>query len=319
MDKDLEVYVPKFLELSSGVRACLEANWAPSTRRMYKSLWRGFEGWCAVMHVESLPADPTTVAEYIYDISRQGRKAATLNSIRAAIRFAHKAAELPDPTEATIVTQLLHSIRSEIGTAPVQKSATLPTDIRAMVNTLPADTLIGKRDRAVILLGFFTASRRSELVALTVDDLAEADNGLKITIRKSKTDQEGEGLVKGVTRQDNPPYCPVRAVMTWIDAAGITAGPIFRSVAKGGRVSMCALSAESVANIVKAAAVRAELDPTRYAGHSLRSGLVTTAAREGASIKEIMAQTGHKDTNTVIRYIQRARVIEDSVTRLIKL
>lgn len=107
--------------------------------------------------------------------------------------------------------------------------------------------------------------------------------------------------------------------MTWIDAAGITAGPIFRSVAKGGRVSMCALSAESVANIVKAAAVRAELDPTRYAGHSLRSGLVTTAAREGASIKEIMAQTGHKDTNTVIRYIQRARVIEDSVTRLIKL
>lgn len=116
-----------------------------------------------------------------------------------------------------------------------------------------------------------------------------------------------------------PPYCAVRAVRVWTEAAGIVDGPVFRSVAKGVRVSSRALAGEGVANIVKAAAVRAGLDPTKYAGHSLRSGLVTTAAREGATMAAIMAQTGHTNTDTVVRYIRRARLFEDSVTRLIEL
>ncbi|MHB1456480.1 MAG: tyrosine-type recombinase/integrase, partial [Armatimonadota bacterium] len=128
-----------------------------------------------------------------------------------------------------------------------------------------------------------------------------------------------QGLTKAVTRQSWPPYCAVRAVRIWMESAGITSGPIFRSVAKGGRVSANALAGEGVANIVKAAALRAGLDPARYAGHSLRSGLVTTAARKGASMAQIMSQTGHHNVETVIKYIRKARLFEDTVTKMINL
>ena len=188
-----------------------------------------------------------------------------------------------------------------------------------MIDNLPQDTLIRKRDRAVILLGFFTASRRSELVALTTDDISESREGLTVFVRRSKTDQEGAGRTKAVTRQERKEYCAVRAVRDWREAAGIEEGPIFRSIGKGGRVSAKALSSAAVAEIVKAAALRAGLDPVKYAGHSLRSGLVSAAAKEGATLQAIMAQTLHRDVNTVIGYIQAARLFEDTVTKLIKL
>ncbi|MHB1457967.1 MAG: hypothetical protein ACYC0V_13745, partial [Armatimonadota bacterium] len=233
MSDGMEIYEPQLPEVTTGVSEYLKCSIAESTRRVYNALWRGFETWCKYYSYRSLPAGSEVVAAYFAHIAREGRKAATVNSVRAAIRLAHQSAGYPDPTDTIVCKQTLKGIRRVHGTASVQKAATLPPDIRAMVDTLPQETLIGKRDRAVILLGFFTASRRSELVSLTTDDIIETEEGLQVTIRKSKTDQEAQGLTKAVTRQSWPPYCAVRAVRIWMESAGITSGPIFRSVAKG--------------------------------------------------------------------------------------
>jgi integrase len=188
-----------------------------------------------------------------------------------------------------------------------------------MLGKMKLSTIKGKRDKALLLLGFFTASRRSELSELQAEDLQETIEGLTVTIRRSKTDQEGRGLVKAVTRQDNPDFCPVRALQDYTTAAGITTGPVFREVTKGGQVGETALTGRSIARLVKDAAGKAKLNKATYSGHSLRAGLVTTAAKEGASMAEIMAQTGHKSTDTVARYIRKARLFDDAVTRRIKL
>ena len=206
-----------------------------------------------------------------------------------------------------------------MGTAPVQKAPAMPADLRAMLSRLDLSTVRGKRDKAVILLGFFTASRRSELAALQVADLVETLEGLTVTIRRSKTDQEGAGMAKAITRQDNPDFCPVRAIAEYLKTAGITNGPVFREMKKGKKVMETALTGHSIARLVKGAAHGAKLDATKYSGHSLRAGLVTTAAKEGASMSEIMQQTGHKSTDTVTRYMRKARLFDDTVTRRIKL
>ena len=319
MSEELEVYTSEFPEIVLGVDEYIEASLAPSTRRMYTSLWKGFDSWCDYMHYRSMPASSEVVSAYFGHLAKSGKKAATINSVRAAIRLAQQAAGYPDPTDTAYCRQVLKGIRRTIGTEQVQKAATLPPDIIAMIDNLPQDTLIGKRDRAVILLGFFTASRRSELVALTAEDVIESLEGLTVFVRRSKTDQEGAGRTKAVTRQERKEYCAVRAVRDWREAAGIDEGPIFRSIGKGGRVSPKALSASAVAIIIKQAALMADLDPVKYAGHSLRSGLVTTAAKEGATLPAIMRQTGHQNVETVLRYMQSARLFEDTVTKLIKL
>ena len=195
----------------------------------------------------------------------------------------------------------------------------MPADLRAMLSRLDLSTIKGKRDRAMILLGFFTAARRSELATLQFADLAETVEGLTVTIRRSKTDQEGAGLVKAITQQDNPGFCPVRTLSEYMKAADITGGPVFGEIKKGGRIMDTALTGHSIARLVKDAAKAAKLDPAKYSGHSLRAGLVTTAAKEGASMAEIMQQTGHKSTDTVTRYIRKARLFDDTVTRRIKL
>jgi site-specific recombinase XerD len=182
-----------------------------------------------------------------------------------------------------------------------------------MLQTVSADTLQGKRDRALLLVGFATGSRRSELVGLAMEDLEETPEGLLLTIRKSKTDQEGKGIVKGIVRGEHADTCPVSALLAWAKAAGITTGPLFRNIAKGGKVGG-QLSAQSVALVVKAAAKAARLDAKKYAGHSLRAGLVTQAAKNGASVGDIMRTTGHRSTETVNRYIRKANIFEDNVS-----
>ncbi|MHB1000026.1 MAG: tyrosine-type recombinase/integrase [Armatimonadota bacterium] len=319
MNDSLDIYVNHIPETAGDITEYLDASISDNTRRAYRTLWRQFDSWCDYQRFEALPASPETVVSYLIYIAKEGRKASTVNSTRAAIRLAHQSAGFPDPTDTPIVKQTLKGIRRKHGTAPVQKSAVLPPDIRAMVDTLDTTTLIGKRDRAIILLGFFTASRRSELKALTTDDIHETVEGLEIIIRKSKTDQEGQGFRKAVTRQDNPPFCPVRALSDYLQSAGIASGPVFRSIGKGGKVSKSALTGHSIACIVKDTAAKAGLNPDKYSGHSLRAGLVTTAAKEGASMIEIMAQTGHRSTDTVAKYIRKARLFEDTVTKRIKL
>jgi integrase len=180
-----------------------------------------------------------------------------------------------------------------------------------MVASLP-DSLIGRRDACLLLLGFAMAARRSELVALTVEDLTATADGLVVTIRRSKTDQEGQGRQTGVPYGSNQMTCPIRATQTWLEASGIETGPLFRSVDRHGRLGNSALSDKAVALIVKRAAERAGLNPNRFAGHSLRSGMATSAARGGATEAQIMEQTGHRSLTVLRRYIRRGTLFDEN-------
>ena len=205
----------------------------------------------------------------------------------------------------------MKGIRRTIGTAPGQKAATLTDDIRAMVDTTDVGT-IGIRDRALILLGFAGAFRRSELVGLDVDDCVFSKDGLTVTLRRSKVDQEGVGRKIGIPYGSNPETCPVRTLQAWMEHAGISAGPLFRSLNRHGQVQPGRLSGIDVARVVKKLAQRAGLDAAKYAGHSLRAGHATSAAIAGASERSIMNQTGHRSVQMVRRYIRDGSLFREN-------
>jgi integrase len=187
-----------------------------------------------------------------------------------------------------------------------------------MVAMLP-DKLIGVRDRALLLVGFAGAFRRSELVSLDVGDVEIRREGLLVTLRRSKTDQEAAGREVAIPYGSNPDTCPVRALEAWLEASGIADGPLWRAVDKGGRLQPGRLSDKAVALVVKKRAEAAGLDPDLYAGHSLRAGLATAAAAAGASERSIMEQTGHKSVQTVRRYIRRGTQFRDNAAGMVGL
>jgi integrase len=210
-----------------------------------------------------------------------------------------------------MVRNTIKGIRRTMGTAAVQKAAALTDDIRAMVSMTDAG-LIGVRDRAMILLGFAGAFRRSELVGLNIEDCEFGKDGLTITLRRSKTDQDGVGRKIGIPYGSNPETCPVRTVQAWMDESGIAVGPLFRSITRYGKLRPGRLSGIAVARVVKKLAERAGLDAARYAGHSLRAGHATTAAIGGASERSIMKQTGHRSVQMVRRYIRDGSLFREN-------
>jgi integrase len=205
----------------------------------------------------------------------------------------------------------MKGIRRTMGTAPAQKAPALTDDIRAMVEATDAG-MIGLRDRALILLGFAGAFRRSELVGLNVEDCAFRKDGLTIALRRSKTDQEGVGRRIGIPYGANPETCPVRTVQSWLEQAGVSTGPVFRSINRHGHVQPGGLSGIDVARVVKKLAERAGLDAVKYAGHSLRAGHATSAAIAGASERSIMNQTGHRSVQMVRRYIREGSLFREN-------
>ncbi len=205
-------------------------------------------------------------------------------------------------------------IRRSVGTAPHQARPILVEDLKAMLAALP-DDLRGLRDRALLLIGFAAGMRRSELVGLDVVDVVEEKEGLRITVRRSKTDQEGAGREIGVVRGRHPLTDPVAALADWREAAGIGEGPIFREVDRGDRVGPVRLSDRAVARIVKGAAERVGIDPAPVSGHSLRSGLAASAAAAGAPERTIMRTTGHRSEAMVRRYIRAGSVFTESASR----
>jgi integrase len=205
----------------------------------------------------------------------------------------------------------MKGIRRTKGTALAQKAAALTDDIRAMVDATDAG-LIGARDRALVLLGFAGAFRRSELIGLDVEDCAFGKDGLTVTLRRSKTDQAGMGRKIGIPYGSNPETCPVRVLQGWIEQAGIIAGPLFRSINRHGQVQPGRLSGIDVARVVKKLAERAGLEPGKYAGHSLRAGHATSAAIAGASERSIMNQTGHRSVQMVRRYIRDGNLFREN-------
>jgi site-specific recombinase XerD len=282
---------------------------APSTRRAYGSDWRLFESWCASKSVPSLPAAPETVAAFLaYEASR-GTRASTIGRRCAAVRFAHKLAGHEPPTNSEPVRATLRGIRRTLGTAKIRKTPATSEKVVAMVTTSGRADLKGKRDRALLLLGFAGAFRRSELVALNVDDLEFCDSGLRVTIRRSKTDQQAAGQTIAIVRGSI--VCPVAALRGWLEAARVTSGPVFRAVAKGGRIADQRLSDRAIANIVKAAAQRLGLNAPDFSGHSLRSGFLTSAAARGASIFKMMDVSRHRSMDTLRGYVRDADLFRD--------
>src|SRR5438445_1800065 len=251
-----------------------KAEKAASTRKAYGTDFRLFEAWCATRSVAALPAAPETVAAYLA-ANAGTSKASTLGRRIAAIRYAHKLAAHPLPTDAEGVKATMRGIRRTHGSARVRKAPALAGKVIGMVATAP-DKLAGLRDRALLLIGFGGALRRSELVALDVADIQETETGLLVTIRGSKTDQERAGATIAIARGDVA--CPAKALREWLEASGIEAGPIFRPIDKAGTVRASRLTDRSVANIVKAYAGRAGFDASTFSGHSLRAGFLTSPA-----------------------------------------
>lgn len=283
---------------------------AENTLRGYRADWRDFCAWCERQRLRPLPAPPETVAAYIAECAGW-LKVGSIQRRLNAIAEAHKAMGADSPTPAGIVRATLKGIRRTLGTAATQKAAAITADILAMLEAADAG-LIGLRDRALVLLGFAGAFRRSELVGLDVADLTFSRDGLTVTLHRSKTDQDSAGRKIGIPYGANPDTCPVRVLQTWLEEAGIGAGPVFRSVNRHGRVQPGRLSPEDVARVVKKLAQRAGLDPAKYAGHSLRAGHATTAAIAGASERSIMAQTGHRSVQMVRRYIRDGSLFREN-------
>jgi site-specific recombinase XerD len=284
-----------------------QAEKAASTRKAYRTDFRLFRAWCDAKGVSSLPAAAETIAAYLAAESKTA-KPSTLGRRVAAIRHAHRLAGLPLPTDAEGVKATMRGIRRTLGSAKVRKAPAVAAKMLGMVG-VASDNLAGLRDRALLLLGFAGAFRRSELVALDVADVEETEAGLRVTIRHSKTDQEGQGATIAIARGEVA--CPVKTLREWLDAAGIEAGPLFRPINKAGRAAQARLTDRSVANIVKAYAERAGFDASTFSGHSLRSGFLTSAAANGASIFKMMDVSRHKSVETLRGYVRDAEIFKD--------
>ncbi|MCZ7862859.1 site-specific integrase [Agrobacterium salinitolerans] len=286
-------------------RAALSSN----TMRAYRRDWQDFQGWCADRGRSHLPANAATVANYASFLADAGKKVPTIARKLAAIRFFHRGAGLDNPTDNAGVAAILKGIRRTVGTAARQKAPATVDVIHAMMARINAESLQGKRDRALLLLGFAGAFRRSELVAITVEDLTFSDEGVDVFLPKSKTDQEAKG--QSVAILNGKALKPADRLKEWLQAAGITSGPIFRRFKRGDRVTEETLTDQAVALIVKKYADAAGLDVANLSGHSLRAGFVTSAAENRASISRIMEVTRHRDPRTVETYVRRADRFKD--------
>jgi site-specific recombinase XerD len=309
--------------VSALTRRYLDAAQAPNTRRAYLADWEHFAGWCAERGLDALPAAAEALADYVTDSAACGKSTATIGRRLAAVRSAHlTAGHAVSPTSAPVVRRALAGVRRTHGVAPRRKAAITTDQVRAMLATLDPATPLGARDRALLLLGYAMGARRSELVALDVDDLELVpDEGLRIRLRRGKTDQEGRGRLVGVRRGTrSAETCPVRAVQAWLEVLGRPAtGPLFRHVRRGGHVTAERISPKVVAMVVQRTALAAGLDPSCLGGHSLRAGMVTTAARRRAPLTRIMAQSGHLRLDTLMGYVREAELFDDNASGYLEL
>jgi len=298
--------------LLTQAEASFRAARAGSTIRAYTHDWQQFRAWCEANGFVSLPASPQTVILYSTDLAKNhGKRWNTLSRRIAAISQLHSQAGFESPTRSWAVKQFLQGLRRELGIAPVRKRPVLVGDLQEILKQIP-NSLLGKRDRALLLLGFSGAFRRSELVGLDAKDIEVQRAGIALTIGRSKTDQEGQGRILGIPYGIEEATCPIRALEAWRNAAEIQSGPLFRPVNRHGRVLASRLSGEGVAIVVKRYVEKLGYDPAHFAGHSLRAGLATSAAAAGKSERAIMNQTGHRSIMTVRRYIRDGNLFREN-------
>ena len=286
------------------------------TRQAYSWQWRRFTEWCEQHGLAPLPAAAGTVAMYLSAGADAGLAAATLAQALAAIGEAHRLVGQESPRGAPVVREAWKGIRGVIGARQRRASPLLVAELQTLTATLP-ETAAGKRDRALLLIGFAGAFRRSELVGLRVADLVFSGEGLIVHVRRAKNDQDGSGAAVGIPFGAIEATCPVRALQAWLHAAGVSDGPVFRSVDRHGNVRG-ALRGRDVARIIKRTARRSGLDAARYSGHSLRAGLATSAAKAGKSDRAIMRQGRWASRSMVDRYVRDATLLgeENAAARL---
>jgi integrase len=284
---------------------------AASTWRAYESDWRIFSEWCAIAARPALPAETSTVALFIAAQAKLGIAPSTLNRRLAAIRLIHVGAKVASPHDALEVAEVMRGVRRAWKRPVAQKAPALDAEIKKMVDAVEPQTLKGMRDRALLLLGFVGAFRRSELVALDVEHMTARPQGLDVLVANSKTDQEGRGQVVAIPRVPRSPYCPKQAVSEWMVAAAIESGPVFVRLHRGDRVGSSRLTDQSVALVIKALAAKVGLDASRYVGHSLRSGFLTSAAQNRASIFKMADQSRHKSLDVLREYVRNEERFDD--------
>ena len=307
--KPVSTALPATLEADAeAARDFARESLSPATRRAYRSDIRAFEAWCDARGVLAIPAEPEAVASFLAHEAQRGLAVSSISRRAAAIRLFHRAAGHATPTESELVRSTLRGIRRTLGVAPKQKKPLTSELLLSLMEHIP-DSLRGKRDRALLLLGFSGAFRRSTLGMLNVEDLEEVADGLRVHVRRSKTDQEGQGAVVPVVRGRTA--CPVAAVNDWMASAGITTGPIFRRMGRGGHVFPGALTPFSIGQIVKRYVKAAGLDPSEFGGHSLRAGFITSAVENGASIFRTMDVSLHRRVETLRGYVRRAEEFKD--------
>jgi integrase len=302
-----------------------EAASSKNTRRTYSVGWRSYSNWC-----QDHGTDPMGQAEkeglvalYAADMASKGKKISSLSTYLAAICSGYRDRGVSINLKSTALEKTLTGIRKSLVKRPNRKAPILTEDLREMIALIPVEQggrprLIGLRDRALLLLGFAGAFRRSELVALSVEDLSTQRDGLVVLVRKSKTDQEGAGKEKVVPYGSNSMTCPVRAVKDWLDAAGITEGPIFRSIDRHGNISEAPLSGYAVSKIIKRNQYIMGKDSSKYGGHSLRAGFVTEGVTRNVPRDLLMAQTGHT-SNAIDGYIRRKKSFTDTAAAMVGL
>ena len=300
----------------------LQSSKANNTVRAYKSDFSDFGLFCAQNGFKSLPSDPQIVSLYLTHLSTKGIKISTLKRRLVSIGVIHKLKGHYLDTKHPSIIENIMGIKRRKGSIQSSKKPILINCLKDIINTIDKynkEEIKIFRDRSIILIGFSGGFRRNEIVSLDYDDLDFVPEGLKINLRRSKTDQFGEGFTKALPYFDNSQYCPVVSLKKWIEISKIKSGAVFRRFSKGSKLSENRLTDQTVALLIKEYLKLTGIDSKNYSGHSLRSGFATSAAESGAEERSIMAMTGHKSTEMVRKYIKEANLFKNNALSKIKI
>ena len=299
----------------------LKSSKANNTIRAYKSDFNDFGLFCAQNGFKSLPSEPKIISLYLTHLSTKEVKMSTLKRRLVSIGVIHKLQGHYLDTKHPSIIENIMGIKRRKGSFQKGKKPLLINNLKLLINAIDKDKngeIMRLRDRSIILIGFSGGFRRNEIVSLDFEDLEFVSEGLKINLKKSKTDQFGEGSVKGLPYFDNSQYCPVLSLKKWIEISKIESGPLFRRFSKGSKLTDNRLTDQTVALIIKKYLKLTGIDSKNYSGHSLRSGFATSAAESGVEERNIMAMTGHKSTEMVRRYIKEANLFKNNALNKIK-